>query len=313
MSDQLPLIFTHYGDSSYLKFTLKCLTKTNSNTRRILIGDTDNKQLALKHGWEHYNLTDFSDNLHVKFNSVFKHIQGRQHSHIRNGKDWLKFVFERWFIVNAFIKEQKIQKFWHFDSDTMVLHELSNYAEALVEYDFTLQCNNTCLNGLIKASTVEEFCTHICTLFEDTSFLLKQKHEFETVSPTFAFTEMRAFDHYQKISEKKRVHLLIAFDNLVFDDCICQEHGFTMTVLPSGEHIKKIFFENGKAYGYRDKELIEFATLNLSWVPDYLFEWVLSALFNKETKSVVDIDFRLKDRIAFFLKRISRKLKNVRV
>jgi hypothetical protein len=289
------------------------LTRTNSSTRRILIGDADNKQLALQHGWEHYNLTDFSDEVHVRFNSAFKHIQGREHSHIRNGRDWLKFVFERWFVINAFIKKHDLKKFWHFDSDTMVLHDLSNYVGALSKYDFTLQCNNTCLNGLIGASTVEEYCLHICELFENPSYLLEQQYEFDTVAPTFAFTEMRAFDDYQNFSEGKRVHLLTAFDNLVFDDCICQEHGFNMTSLPSGEQIKNIFFEYGKTYGYRDNELVEFATLNLSWVPDYLFAWVLTGLLNQETKSLIDINVPLKDRIVLFLRSVSRKLKNVRV
>ena len=304
MNKSLPVIFTHYGNSSYLKYTLECLKKTNTQSRLILLGDSTNKQVALKYGWEFFDLSAYSDVLHERFSLCFTHIKGKKFSHIRNGKDWLRYVFERWFIVNTFIKQENINRFWHFDSDTMVIHNLSDYVPHLAHYDFTLQCNNTCLNGLISSTVVNEFCIHICQLFENKPYLEEQQSEFDSISPSYAFSEMRAFDHYQKLSEKKRVHLTIAFDNLVFDDCISQEHGFTMTVLPSGEHIKNIFFENGKAYGYRDKELIEFASLNLSWVPDYLFAWVLTALVNKETKSLVDIDFPLKNRIAVYLKKL---------
>jgi hypothetical protein len=84
-----------------------------------------------------------------------------------------------------------------------------------------------------------------------------------------------------------------------------------MTHLPSGELVKDVFFTKGKVYGYRDQEIVELATLNLSWVPDYLFDWVLKGVLNKETKSITHINYPLKNRILDLLKRVSRKLKNV--
>lgn len=311
MSNHLPVIFTHYGNTSYLCYTLNCLKRTNPRSRLILLGDSCNKKIALRYGWEFFDLSSYSDDLLKRFNSSFAHVKGRDFQHIRNGKDWLKFVFERWFIVNVFIKQEKIERFWHFDSDTIVADDLSIYVPKLIGYDFTLQCNNTCLNGLIDSAVVNEFCEHICELFEDEIFVAEQQREFDSSYPSYAFSEMRAFDHYQKFSNKRRVHLLNAFDNVVFDDCICQEHGFNMTQLPSGEIIKDIFFKKGKIYGARDQEIVELATLNLSWVPDYLFDWALNGILNKETKSVKQINYALKHRILDLSKRVSRKLNNV--
>lgn len=303
----LPVIFTHYGNSEYLKYSLLCLKYTNPNSRLILLGDVSNRKVAKKCGWEHYNLIDYSDSLHNKFNYIFKHVQGKKHNHIRYGQDWLKYVFERWFRINSFIQIHNISRFWHFDSDTMVLKDLSQFVEDLSRYDFSLQCNNTCLNGIVSSNVVLEFCQHICCLFEDEAFLEKQQKEFDTVSENYAFTEMRAFDHYQHLTPRNRIHLLTAFNGVVFDDCICQEHGFEMQTLPSGEIVKKISFKDGRVYGYLDEGIVEFSSLNLSWVPIYLFRWVLSGLINKDNKSLDSIRQPVRFRVIKFLKKFKKR------
>lgn len=291
------IIFSHYGHSSYLDYTLACAKMTNPNARLIFLGDEANKHVAEKNGWEHYSYINYESVFQQRFRDVFKHVQGRQHAHIKNGKDWLRYVFERWFYIEGFLKKEGIKKFWHFDSDTMIIQSLNEHEEELSEYDFTVQCNGTCLNGLIGTQTVSEFCEHICSLFESKTYIENQQHEFNTINPRYAFTEMRAFADYKYRTSKKWLHLLFYKENKVFDDALCQDHGFNIIKLPIGKTVKQVYFKEGIAYGVRDHKEIQFVTLNLSWLPDYIFRWALKMIQFKSTGSVDRAQCPIYDRL----------------
>ena len=306
------IIFSHYGYSNYLELTLACAKKTNPLARLIFLGDIKNKEVAESCGWEHYFLDSYHSDLTLRFENVFQHIQGKNHNHIKNGNDWLKFVFERWFFIECFISTHKIDRFWHFDSDTMIVKELSKAAQNLLNYDFTVQCNNTCLNGVMNRDIVSAYCKHICDLFEDTEFIAEQKLEFETVHPEYAFTEMSAFDDYKKKSDFRWANLMLYSDEYVFDDCICQSHGFSMTkLLGGGRLVKDIEVIDGNFFGYRDGQKIKFITLNLSWVHPYIFRWVLDSLDYKGHRYLRNSYPTLSEAFLVFLARLKLKLRNL--
>lgn len=276
---QTYIIYTHYGNTSYLTNSLQCATKSNPCAKRILIGDEFNKKLALEAGWEHYCFEDITSKLRDKFNSVFKIVQGRNHNHMKNGKNWLKYVFERWFIVEEYCRRENISEFWHFDSDVMILKNLDDYAEKLKSngVNYTKQCNNTCINGYISLDVLRPFLEYTIKLFEDESFLNNQQKEFDEIHQNYAFTEMRAFDIFSKQSNFKGVHLECYFKDLWFDDCIAQPNGFKTIYLPF-KRVKHVYVDTGGFYGIRQDKKVYFVTINCSWVPDSIFSWILNNL-----------------------------------
>ena len=274
----VPIIFSHYGNSSYLKYTLACARLTNPHTRLIFLGDKSNAEVAKENGWEHFNFNEIRSSSLSEFNSVFRHVQGKQHSHIKNGKDWLRYVFERWFFIEKFVIDNNIDRFWHFDSDTMILKKLESFVHKLAQVDFTVQCNGTCLNGIISSDVVTDFCNHVKSLFRNEIFLNSQQLEFDTVNASWAFTEMRAFDDYKQKTSRKWARIIDFGEDMAFDDCICQDHGFDMCTLSGGEYVKDVYSNNGEIYGTQHKKEIIFITLNLSWVSDYVFLWVMDSL-----------------------------------
>ena len=280
------IVFSHYGYSDYLEYTLQCARKTNPFARLIFLGDQSNKEIAHKHGWEHFYFENYNGDLNKRFCSAFRHIQGKNHNPIKNGKDWLRYVFERWFYIENFVQQENISRFWHFDSDTMILRDLGYFAETLSDFEFTVQCNNTCLNGLMNKEVVSDYCRHICDLFESPDYLAKQQLEFDTINPDYAFTEMRAFDDFKMKSDLRWANLMLYNDQYVFDDCICQEHGFQMTKLFKGPFVKDVHSIDGFFCGIRDGQKVSFVTLNLSWVPIYLFRWVFKSLDFKGDRSL---------------------------
>lgn len=305
------IIFSHYGYSSYLEYTLACAKMTNPNARLIFLGDENNISVAKKHGWEHYIYSEYESIYQNQFNSVFRHVQGRHHMHIKNGKDWLRYVFERWFFIEAFISRESIKRFWHFDSDTMILEDLNKHNHLLSSFDFTVQCNGTCLNGLMNACVVSEFCMHICRLFENKTYISAMQRFFDTEKPQYAFTEMTAFSDYKNNTERRWLHLLLYRDDEVFDDALCQAHGFDVALLPIEKSIKKIYSKDGSIYGMRDGQEIRFITLNLSWLPDEIYLWSFEAL-NSGIDNIENVQFSFMSRLVGKARKIRKLLRGLK-
>ena len=247
MNSSPPIVFCHYGNVDYLAKALLCASLTNPSTRKILLGDSSNKYTALACGWEHFSMENINSMLRSSFNENFKYIRGPLHGITKNGGDWLRFVFERWYYVQEFCISNNIAKFWHFDSDVMIVEDLRIFTPALMSnYDYTTQCNDSCLNGFIDSSMLTDFCQFIIDLFKNTDFIQAQQLEFDTVNPNFAFTEMRAFLEFRDsaVNTYRGIHLESIFEGWCFDDCICQEDDFSMIYHSyTNRHIKNIFFE----------------------------------------------------------------------
>ena len=90
MVNNIPVIFCHYGNSEYLKYTLKSFKITNPNKRCILLGDELNRTVALRSGWEHFNFSEFShgEKRVDLFNSVFIPVYGKRATIFRSGSDF---------------------------------------------------------------------------------------------------------------------------------------------------------------------------------------------------------------------------------
>lgn len=275
-----PILFTHYGFSDYLPYTLACAARTNPALPRIFLGDELNRKIANQHGWRHFMVQDYRSQKLEKFQAVFRHIRGRDHGLITNGQDWLRYVFARWYHLEEFVRRQQIPRFWHFDTDTMILEDLQGYVDRL-PYEFTTQCNGTCLNGLIRSEVVSEFNDHTIRLFENPEFLRGQE-EYVGRHPGHSFNEMTSFHEFQKITQRKGVHLMKWSEDEVFDDYLRQDHGFAMHTLPThdgkGCQVKKILKDPSGFFGFRQAKKTRFVSLNLSHCNKALFKWVLRSL-----------------------------------
>jgi hypothetical protein len=111
-----PIIFIHYGDSPYLKYTLKAARKTNKQKRIILLGDDSNRHLK-KYGIEHYFFKEYEDSDALKlFDKNFRIIapDGYSDGKEKSGTNWTSFVFRRLFIMSQFVISENINRLWIF-------------------------------------------------------------------------------------------------------------------------------------------------------------------------------------------------------
>jgi hypothetical protein len=273
------LIFTHYGNADYLAYTLRQGTRSNPEMRRILIGDEKNRATAIAAGWEHYLLRDLTSKKRDEFNARFRWVQGPKHQPIKGGQDWLRFVFERFYCVATFLSTTGASHFWHFDSDTMILHPLRRYTDEILRQAVacTTLCNDYCPSGLITSPFLDGYCDSMIRFFQDENYLDAKQSIYDSQRPGDAFTEMPAFCDYRTLTGFKTFHLSSAFssEGVWFDDCICQSDTFvTLPKMGDRRSIKALRSRTGAIVCDRQGKEMEFATVNCSWVPIDVFRWI---------------------------------------
>lgn len=279
-ANSAPLVFCHFGNSPYLPYVFACARLSNPDKRIVLLGDESNRRTAERHGLVHHPYMDFAGGSEIEtFERVYRRVIGPKSGYMRGKIDWIKFVFQRWFYVYNYVRAEKIPSFWHFDSDNMLLDDLTAYEPWLMHYDCTEQCNGKCMNGFISnPNVVGNYLAKINDVFTRQDLLAKMEQEFVAHHPTYAFTEMRAYELFKHEDRPRSFHLATPKDGVAFDDCICQSHGMEMERLFFRKHIKKVFLAvNGHFFcqGRIDHQFVRMASLNLSWVPLFVYDNVL--------------------------------------
>lgn len=270
-----PIIFIHYGDSEYLRYTINSAKVFNPFSRVILLGDKSN-QHYIDLGIEHFFFENYSSSPEIiLFKKVYQFIGGINHGR----PEWTQFVFQRWFHIFEFIQSQSIEQFWTFDSDNLILADLHKYQDEAVKYDCTEQCNSSCMNGFVGSSrVVRGYVNTINSLFLDKDYLEKQAKDF--IKQTgYAFTEMRAYDEYRNRNNLNTIRLQKLSDGETFDECLCQPHEMEFL---NGK--KKLFLRNGSIYQKQNnsKKLLKVNTINMSWTDIRLIEELFTYAINNQ-------------------------------
>lgn len=279
MSSHAPILFIHYGNASYLRHTIQAARTSNPEKRLILLGDESNRHLAHL-GVEHYLFNDFNNGPEIeRFNRVFQLIKGENHTYRKlHGADhWTHFVFLRWFLILNFLRLEKIDRFWTFDSDTLILAPLAPRESRFASYDCTEQCVAQCMNGFIsKQDIVRAYVEKINDLFERPDYL-KEQRDALLKAPGLAFTEMNAYVTFREEEYLKSIHLAKVIDGEAFDDALCFTDGYEQhpQKVKDLRTIKNLLLDPDAGVFVKESpsgQIVRLLTLNLSWMPDYIYE-----------------------------------------
>jgi hypothetical protein len=281
---------------------------SNPKTDKILIGDKSNKKLAADTGWEWIDLDGFSTDRIAEFNRSFVTLSGSRHKNIRNKRNWTHYSFFRWFVIEEFLNRHDIEEFWHFDSDTLIIENLSEYDYLQNKHLSMMQCNSSCLNGFVKRSVVNLYCESVLEQFKNEQLLEKYRKEFE-VNKRFAFVDMGGFKNFNIAQPLPFVSGMELSRTFVFDDCLCQSHGFDCVDLPDSRRVKQIYFEKGKAFFIKEKQKVLAATLNLSWLNEAVNDAIIRTLKAKAQVTLTELNLPFLLKLVGFLRRIKRLLK----
>jgi hypothetical protein len=265
-----PIILIHYGDSSYLRYVVKLAKRFNPDKEIIFIGDEHN-QYVTSLGASHYPLESLrhSPELHC-FDQLYPRIVNPRYPKSK----WAQFVFQRWFIINTFIHNNNIDRFWTFDSDNFVLTDLTAFEDTFSQYDCTSQCSGNCLNGFVSnKNIVQRYVSRMTDLLRDDNFV-DSWHQKYAENPQLFYNEMEAFAIFTKQEGISHFHLAQIRDGAMFDDSITYENGMeTCRKSIKGRQVKKLYMHDGEIYCKHvlSGTFIRMHNLNLSWMPKYIF------------------------------------------
>ena len=179
---KIPAVVIHRGDKSYLKYSLEISSKNNDV---VLIGDTDLSKYSQLNNKIHFvNIKKYeNDESIVAFKKHFK-------NYSTNDAEFEWRCFERVFIIQKFMKEYKVSKVFHMDSDAVLLVDINklNYEKQCGYLTPTIQDNHR-MDSSIHFSLLDiNFCIKFQKLYEEIYVsgnklnLIKQKIDFHNLN-----------------------------------------------------------------------------------------------------------------------------------
>jgi len=271
-----------------------------------------------------HNLKDFDFGEDLKiFDEVYELIATKEFDAYKHGDDWNKFVFRKWFILYNFVKKQGIKNFWHFDSDNAIASDLSTLEHHYLDVDCTVQCHGLCFKGFFSnIEIINKYVKKINEVFLRKEYINKVKRAMANHNGPGSFNEMTVYEIFIKEENFKSILINKIFNDSVFGEVICRSDGFKMEKLPLGEDVQVIHLnDDGRFFCIEEAtgKTVLSHTINLSWMPIYIYNTVLKHLkknygkpkqeFSAKSKTLAQISPPLKQRLKAWRKKFKAKLR----
>ena len=249
----LPIIFFHYGDPVYLKYSLKQAKHFNPDSAIYLLGDSSNNRYPFT---EHIMAAKYEEDV-VAFTKIYKHWSTNQEHYELQ-------CFLRWFYIEAFCREYHIGPFIYLDSDVLLFQQIS---EMEPFFEGCSIANTGDIAGVPAftyfsgCSALKNFCDYMLRAYTEPEPLqeLEHFHRLPPAGQNGDVSDMIMFQLYFRDhpSETKKLDLINA--ELAVDENISHADGYEME-----GGIKKIYWQNGLPYckNLALNKLIQFASFH---------------------------------------------------
>jgi hypothetical protein len=253
----LPIIFIHQSNSEHLKYSLAQARQSNSNSSIFLLGDSSNNAYEFV---QHQFIADYFSGA-AQFKNIYKHYS-------TNGFDFELICFQRWFILQEFLKTHGIGQCLYLDSDIMLYADVTKEQKKFEQFDFTL-CWNTigCVFFLNRLQGLDEYCQFLMDIYTQ-----KDKYHYDKMLAHYAVRrknrlaggvcDMTAFDLFSEVNFGQVGEASHIIDGSVYDPNINMPNpGFEME-----NGIKKITWKDDYPWGthIRTGETIRFNSLHFN-------------------------------------------------
>lgn len=251
----IPIFFIHKGDSTYLKYSINQVKKSNYNSDIYLIGDESNSKDIYKYS-KHINFRDYMNSAN-KFKKIYKHLSSNEY-------EYELFCFQRWFILKDYIKTMKYNgPILYLDSDVLLYCDITEFWNKNNGYDMSICGNNGPEYTFFKnIDVLEELCEFIMDLYRKDSkreeLTAIYNNNFLGKNPG-GICDMTALRKFCKLKGDKVINLNVIRNNQIFDHNFNLSEGFEMK-----GNTKKIVMKDKKPYGILldNKNKVEFNAIH---------------------------------------------------
>lgn len=227
----IPVIFIHNGNSAYLKHVVAHNRAFNRENDIYFLGDESTSKLPFV---RHYNKEQYFTSANG-FEKIYEHMSS-------NPYEFELFCFQRWFIINEFVREQGLTHFLCLDSDVLLYCNVNEIFSRFLEFDFTVSQQHSPHIALFSGESLSRFCDYITTLYTQPEYLnrFRQNYgDFQAEQRQGGICDMFAFALYQDDVSGNVKELSDISEEYFFDGNINEADGFEMK---SG--VKKIYWKN---------------------------------------------------------------------
>lgn len=239
-----PLIFFHSSFDPYLAFTLWQARCSNPGSPIWLIGDDTNDLSAM--GVRHFRFADYAQK-RDEFVKLYRHFSGHQMENER-------LCFERWFYLEAVLKETGTEEFFAMDSDVFLLIDLESLP-VFRRKDFDIAGGPPWGFGrFVRRGLISEFCDYTLERYRDPAQLAdwerryKAGEDFNPPEGIYNVCDMALWRMFIRDRNLKILDLREPWDGLVVCGGFSSAAGFRMR-----GKFKEIARENDGYYGFHEK------------------------------------------------------------
>jgi hypothetical protein len=241
---KLPIIFIHYSNSDYLKYSLGQAKHSNPESAIYLIGDSSNNCYD---SVEHHSFSNYFQRAH-DFSKIYRHYNTTDY-------EYEIFCFQRWYILLEFLVNNQIEKCLYLDSDTMLYTDITKEQKKFAQFDFTMSYKTSgCTFFLNRVEALADFCQFLTDIYTKKErlyfdrmlahYLILKKNGLAGGACDMTAFDIYSYDHFGEIGEVAQI-----IDGSVYDPSINVPHpGFEME-----KGIKKIIWKNGDPYGIQQR------------------------------------------------------------
>jgi hypothetical protein len=236
----IPIIFIHWGKSDYLKYAIHQAKIQNPTSEVFLISDvkpTKSSDFAYYDLKQYLKETNDFENIYVHLNSVPK---------------WYTILwFKRWFALNNFMKQKKIDgPFLYLDSDVLLYCDITKEYKNFEQFDIIINGDRGPHYTFFKNSFIlDQFCKFIFSQYTDkTAFsLLKEKYKYHQLSKIDGgVDDMTILHNFCKSKTYPIGNTPNIYNSKMFEDNIFASEGFEFD---NRRKIKKIYWNKKISFG----------------------------------------------------------------
>lgn len=234
-----PIIIVHFsGGSKNIKYIVRHLIENNPGRRIILISD---KILRVKE-LECYYLQDFSIAAAAFAQKQYVHLSSNRY-------DFELFALQRWFIINEFVRKNRIKRFIAIDPDVMFFPAIADFEKIYADCDFTVS-HGVCphIFYVKDHEKLTSFLNYIVQWYTPKNKKILQaryQSEFVTTGLKGGIGDMTFLGMYVKKHPEAFGDIAIPRKNCVCDHSLITADGYVFDVR---RKIKKIIWKNKIPY-----------------------------------------------------------------
>lgn len=231
----IPLILVHKGNSSYLKSVVAHNYAFNKDADIYLLGDDENCKIPFV---KHYMMEQYSATA-AAFAKIYEHMSS-------NPYQFELGCFQRWFIINEFVRQQGIEHFLYLDSDVLLFCNVKEVFNHFLQYDFTISQGHSPHIALFNSESLNRFSNYITELYKRPDYIERFRlryQEFTDDHRLGGICDMFAFSLYQQDVSHDVKEISETSGEFYFDSNFNESDGFEMKA-----GLKKIYWKNNLPY-----------------------------------------------------------------